>query len=179
MKSVKLNYDFAPFDITILPGIVVKVKAIKPIDYMLASECARRKLDQLEPSVEICAAAGLTDPSNLTEVQSREIREAYFTQFKAEELGKRLILEFVSGIVDDETEGKVEVNESTIETFLRLPLVAQAFVASLTARQMEMLQAKKESATDAPGISKPAAVANTATDAETKDSNAAAANNLH
>lgn len=153
------------FEIEIIDGIKFTCRPRGYFDLAVAEASARRLLERLEDSTEICVEAGLLEVGTFVDLKSPAQREALFHIFTVQQFALRVIKAW-EGI-----EGASEINEATVRAVMAvwppggsLP-IGEVFFRKYMEHYRRLDEAKKGLATDASGISSPAPVATTAKDA--------------
>ncbi len=158
MQSLK--YDPTPFEIELMPGIVIKVASPTVFDFEICRVRARGLVDDIEKSVEICDKLNLIR-EGVEDYADPSAKQALFETFYGIELGKRLITDFMSGIVDQD-DNPVPVSNESVGMLLSDPIVLTSFTHELRLKQIARILAKKGSGTGPSGILPADAVPNTA-----------------
>jgi hypothetical protein len=160
-----------PFTIEIVAGLTVTCRPRSLIDYVIAQAAATRRVDRLEESQADVVEAGILPAGMVDDLANPDQRNALFKVLLIDELAIRHITAW-TGVEDPAGGRPAAVTAANIRQLMNrwpdgaaLPL-GELFFARFTAGIQEMLNAKKDSGTAAPGIS--ATVPAIATDAAAK-----------
>lgn len=175
MKSIKIDQG-TEIEIEIRSGVVVVCRPITTLDMAIAQATARRLVDQMQESAEVCIRSGLVPQDAMTmpdgtviDLSEPDQRAGFLHQQTIDALALRQIVRFKEGVCNEDGT-LAEKNEETVRLLMSDWPNGERFYHGLTGKQMELLAAKKGYGVAQTGTSAQVPAPNIATDAEGKDS---------
>ena len=137
---IGLKPPSGPFTIEMVEGVSFTLTPLTTLDYSIAQITARRRIEEIEKSLEEVEAAGFA-PENSPDLKDPQEREGLYREFLIKEMAVRHIVGW-QGIIDHDTEEAVSVTPENIRAVVSQFPIGEIFYQKFTIHQMLLREAK-------------------------------------
>ncbi len=138
------------FEVEVLPGVSFTVKPLSTLDKAVCEAAARRRVDEMENSLDDCFAAGLC-PLEI-DLSNPDQRSGLYQDLLIKEIAVRHIQSW-TGVVPGDADEPADLSPENIRTVMDDPVISDAFYREVMKYHWEISAAKKGLGVAAHGIS--------------------------